>query len=238
MVLKDNQSRVVEIRAPEVKLPHSGPLRVLNCLPKQERHTPPIVNTRVRAAILVHHGVAVTQRQDAGDGTPSFGSDTNLEPVTETRNQVPEPIHGLRRHFVPSARQNEQVIKFLQKNFRCSFLVAQILTLGASNLPLNRILLKPPKKLPESRLKIQRVEAKRIALLHAGFREQVCTQRAKLEVFELFSVESALQRTKDFFAFRGVFHQRLAVVGKGQRDHPGSRQPTADATEDDSIRQR
>src|SRR5258708_18209070 len=149
-----------------------------------------------------------------------------------------QPMNRRGRQAVAPPRQYEKAIKLLEKRFRSSFFVDQSLTFRASNLSLNRILLKLPKKLLQSRVEIQRVEAKRNPFLHADFCRHVPAQRAELDVLEFFSVECALQRTEDFPAFLGVFYKRLAVIGKGQRDHPASGQPTADATEDNSICQR
>src|SRR5258708_13741971 len=146
-----------------------------------------------------------------------------------------QPMNRRGRQAVAPPRQYEKAIKLLEKRFRSSFFVDQSLTFRASNLSLNRILLKLPKKLLQSRVEIQRVEAKRNPFLYADFCRPVPAQRAKLDVLEFFSVECALQRTEDFPAFLGVFYKRLAVIGKGQRSHPASRQPTEEAPEATSI---
>jgi hypothetical protein len=138
---------------------------------------------------------------------------------------------------VPPARHDEEEIKLLQKHFRFTLFVKQTLAFSAPNLSLNRILLKIPKKIPESGPKIQLMEAERMAPLHAGSRHQARMQRAELDVLELFSIERALQRFKDFFAFLGALYERLAVVGKRERDKPIPGQPTSHATQRNSIRQ-
>src|SRR5437899_3755844 len=119
-VFKGNQSRVVAIRATEVKFPDSVLLRILNCLPEQERHGAQIVGTRLRSAIFVDHGVAVPQRDDARDGTPCSRSNTNFEPVAKADSNVPEPVKRLRRHSVAPARLDKEVIKLLQQRVRSS----------------------------------------------------------------------------------------------------------------------
>lgn len=117
---------------------------------------------------------------------------------------------------MPTACEQQQVIEFVQKDFRTSLFVAESFAFRASNLSLNRILLKPSKEVLKSGAEIQHMKAKQIAFLHAGFSRQVYTQRANLDVFELFFVACTLQRAENFLKLLGTFYERLAVVGKGQ----------------------
>ena len=117
---------------------------------------------------------------------------------------------------MPLACEQQQPIEFVQKHFRTSLLVAESFAFCAPNLSLNRILLKPPKKVVESGTEIEYMKAKQIAFLNTGLSRKFYTQRANLDVFEFFSVKRPLQRTKNFLTLLGTFYERLAVIGKGQ----------------------
>src|SRR5258708_14056691 len=109
-----------------------------------------------------------------------------------------QPMNRRGRQAVAPPRQYEKAIKLLEKRFRSSFFVDQSLTFRASNLSLNRILLKLPKKLLQSRVEIQRVEAKRNPFLHADFFRHVSAQRAELDLLVFFSVQCDFTITQDF----------------------------------------
>src|SRR5260370_3092943 len=88
-VFKGNQSRVVAIRAAEVKFLGSVLLGILNCLPEQDWHRTHIVSTRLRPAGLIDHSVTVPQPHHRGAVPPFCLSSTLLASTATPRPHIP-----------------------------------------------------------------------------------------------------------------------------------------------------
>src|SRR5688500_13496988 len=82
------------------------------------------------------------------------------------------------------------------------------------------------------------MKTKRTARLSARLTQEVRTERPQLDVFQVLFFHCALRGREELRSILRILYERFAVIDERQRDQPASGQPTADATEDDAVRQR
>src|SRR2546425_3686815 len=110
-IFERDEARVVRIRAPEIELPSSVSLSVLDRIPEQEMYPTEIVGPFVGASILVDVDVLEGEREDASDRSSIFRSHANLGSLTQAVQEVSEPVAGLRRQLLPPSRSPEKVVE-------------------------------------------------------------------------------------------------------------------------------
>ena len=159
VVFECDQTGLVEVRAPEVQFLDPLRLRLLDRAPEQERHAAERVVRGVGPAVLVDQRLPERQRQDAGDGQAVLARQVNRRPVTQARDQIPEPGERLRRQAVPAARQAQQAVESRQQSFGRSGLVAQALALGPPDGALGAGGMKAIEDLLRGPSEIERVQA-------------------------------------------------------------------------------
>src|SRR6266478_7927250 len=82
------------------------------------------------------------------------------------------------------------------------------------------------------------MKVKDICFFQTWLAQEVGTQGPYLNILPFLFLDGAREKTEKFLPVFRSLDEWLTVVGERQRDHPTSREPTADATEHDSIGQR
>src|SRR5579864_5554622 len=117
-----------------------------------------MVEAAVGTAILVDESVLVEQRDHGRDGAIVLVGNTNLERISKAVHQVAEPPSRLRGHSVARSRHLEETIEIIEQRIRRPLLVSKPLALGATDLPLDRVLVESPKQRSQVRTQIQLME--------------------------------------------------------------------------------
>ena len=173
VVLEGDQTRLIEVRAPQVQFLDPLRLRLLDRAPEEERHAAQRVVPGVRPAVLVDHRLLERQRQDARDGQAVLARHVDGQPVAQARNQVAEPGERLRRQAVPAPRQPQQAVETREQPFRRPGLVAQALALGPPDGPLGAGVVEAVEDLLRGPREIQGVQAVAGAFRKAAERRRI-----------------------------------------------------------------
>src|SRR5437773_583863 len=107
MVLKYDQTRSVMIAAAQIEFRSAGAYGVLNRSPKQQHHSAERIESRIGTAVLIGDGILERQRDDAGDGRIPQRQHFDLQSLSQTVGQIPEPRKRLRWNLMTAARQQE-----------------------------------------------------------------------------------------------------------------------------------
>ncbi len=112
----------------------------------------------IGAAVLIEERILKEQRQDAGNGQTVLRDEVDLCLIAQAIEQILKPRERLRWELVPASSQQEEVMKFLNKWFRASYFIRQLLPFGTLNLPLHTTLVEVLKQGVGIRSQVERME--------------------------------------------------------------------------------
>jgi hypothetical protein len=139
----------------------------------------------VGASIFVHHGAAMTEREDRRDGYVVFANQPDLHVGTHAVNQVPEPGAWLREKLMTPSGDHEQAVEVVEKTRGAAFLVGELLTLGSPDAALEAILVQAAEELLDRRCQVESMKTEGLAGPQRTIRLHLPGNGPKLDVFPL-----------------------------------------------------
>ena len=239
-LLKSDQSGGVKVGAPHIQYIGAARFGIPNDIAKKELRAAQGAVSLIGVAIFIDNGCFVPQNQQSCDGPAVFGRNPDGQPIPEALRQVPEPGKGLNRNSLAAAGHDLKFEKNPQVPFMAAHAFHKTFLLGAADLPLDAVFVKAGVDRFEGRMQIEHVHAIRCAGCKsgvAGGRERAAGPWAKLEELEVLFGDELMNSLHQLRGRGFRVKQRLAVIGKGERDQPPAGKPTVDTTEDNAVRQ-
>src|SRR6204780_4013880 len=109
--LKRYEPEIGTIRTPHFELGAPLDFRLLDRVPKQKSHSSKPMKSLIAATIFVNHGLLVSQGEDARNRQTVLGSNSNLQVLSERRDQPAKPGNRLWGQTLPPSGNHEKVIK-------------------------------------------------------------------------------------------------------------------------------
>src|SRR5579863_3243448 len=113
VLLEFYETRIVGSGTPHIQFLNSAHLRILNCLPKQQRCPAKITELVITASVFVNHGFLVRESDDARDWRLAFEGDSNPKVLAHTRDHGAEPFQRLGRKTLTPSSNDEQPVKMI-----------------------------------------------------------------------------------------------------------------------------
>jgi hypothetical protein len=161
-ILKLDQALVFKIGPTEIYPIQALRLALFDELPKEERHSGEMMESVIRAAVLVNHRASMLQGEDGGNGSPSQPYEPDLGIAVHLSHQVPEPGFRLWKKPMTPAGYDKQIIEFVDQFPRSASLVLKVRVLCVPDSPLNTALMSAQKELLEWRLQAESMQPERL----------------------------------------------------------------------------
>ena len=199
--------------------------RVLDGAPEQVWHCAEAVKTRLGGAILVVQRSPILKGQNTGDGFFAVKRKTNRGGTSHALHEILKPSPWLGWQSVAPAGLQDEIVKPLHQAGIVSLLDPDSLFFGMPYPPLNAVPVRAAEHCIGSRAKIEPMEIKLLTAFPVRLDRWKRGRRPEFHVFAALLPAPLLTCRKQAMKIRRARHQRIAVIGVGNRNQPPPREP-------------